>query len=96
MPASRLHFPSRQGQHRTHFSIEELDAKFHIFGGSKKGSDDALLGQTVTSAYLDEGSTLDEGFLLEVERRLTFAESMLIVTSNGGAPSMRHERNYVE
>ena len=74
------------GAARTTLASKRLDAKFHIFGGSKKGSDDALLGQTATSAYLDEGSTLDEGFLLEVERRLTFAESMLVVTSNGGAP----------
>ena len=71
---------------QNYFAIPELDCIWSLFGGAKKGDDDALLGQTITSAYVDEACTLDAGFLLEAERRCSFKESVVVMTSNGGLP----------
>ena len=63
------------------FELPGLGVTIYLHGGAKKGDDEAILGQTLTAAYCDDAASLDEGFLLEVERRCSFKESLMIISS---------------
>ena len=76
------------------FELPGLGVTIYLHGGAKKGDDEAILGQTLTAAYCDDAASLDEGFLLEVERRCSFKESLMIISSNGGMPTCGFNRAF--
>lgn len=62
-------------------------ARFHLFGGGTEAGDDRLSGLTATSAWLDDAVELRESFINEVRYRLSFDESLLLMTTNPGRRS---------
>ena len=90
-----LRMPFRGGT-RPHYDLGPGIAKFFLYGGDNKRSYHYVRGLTAHSAWVDESTLCDEQFIVTLEERLTYADSLLILTHNADAPAHWIKRKWID